>query len=345
MQMRYESKKQEKIHELLRKENLLQQEIIVKHKFRIWLLYGSILCISLVSFWGYLKFISKNKYALRLFRKINKAISIQKKQEQNLIHQSVLTKIGELATFIIHDLKQPLQDIKLSAEDIETSISSDQPNYQIITNSISDIFVDVERISCMTDYVINSTNKKSYDKEIEFDTNESIANAYRMIRRQFSRQNITLHLKLADNLPSIMGNPWKFEHSLLNILSNSCYAMREARKFKENVFQENFTIESYSNNNHVFIKIIDNGIGVIDSFKPKIFHPFNSSKEPGKGTGLGLSIVYEVVRQMQGNLEFSSSPFRGTTVTLIFPTASKRDEYKSAEDKLRAQLENSSARR
>ena len=111
---------------------------------------------------------------LRLYKKITKAIEIQKEQEQSLIHKSVLTKLGEFTTYIIHDLRQPLQDIKLSVEEIETGMSTSGVDQTLLRTSLNDIFEDVERISSMADYVINSTNKKVYDKEIEFDINKSI---------------------------------------------------------------------------------------------------------------------------------------------------------------------------
>jgi signal transduction histidine kinase len=293
---------------------------------------------------GYIKFISKNRYGLKLYKKINKAIKIQKEHEQSLIHKSVLTKLGELATFIIHDLRQPLQDIKLSAEEIKNGITGEDMDLNALNDLLKDIFQDVERISSMTDYVINSSNKKVYEKEIEFDINTSIGNAYRMIRKQLSRDNISLKMDLNENLPPVLGNPWKFEHGLLNIISNSCHALNDVRKFKKESFREEFYVETFWDGHNVCVRIRDNGIGVISSFKSLMFYPFASSKKPEEGSGLGLSIVYNVVRQMRGRLDFVSTPFVGTMITLIFPAASDQDNFQPKENTFLAEIKNISTR-
>ena len=344
MQLRYETAKREKVNDNLQKENQLQKIIIGKHKTQQWLLYASVMILSFLTIIGYFKFISKNKYGIKLYKRINKAMARHKEQEQSLIHLSALTKLGELAASIIHDLKQPLQDIKLSAEEIESGISNRNTDQKLIKSSLEDIFEDVERISSMADYVITCTNKKVYEKEIEFNVNNSIANAYRMIRKQLMRQEIMLNMDLEDNLPAVLGNPWKFEHVLLNIFSNSSHALNEIRKFNGGEFKENFVIETYSNMYNVFVRVKDNGIGVINSFKPKMFYPFATSKKPGEGTGLGLSIVYNVVRQMNGRLDFVSTPFVGTVITLIFPFASAKTIHHAKERTLLEEVENFSIR-
>jgi len=344
MQLRYETAKREKVNDILQKENRLQKVIIGKHKTQQWLLYASVMILSFLTIIGYFKFISKNKYGIKLYKRINKAMARHKEQEQSLIHLSALTKLGELAASIIHDLKQPLQDIKLSAEEIESGISNRNTDQKLIKSSLEDIFEDVERISSMADYVITCTNKKVYEKEIEFNVNQSIANAYRMIRKQLMRQEIMLNMDLEDNLPAVLGNPWKFEHVLLNIFSNSSHALNEIRKFNGGEFKENFVIETYSNMYNVFVRVKDNGIGVINSFKPKMFYPFATSKKPGEGTGLGLSIVYNVVRQMNGRLDFVSTPFVGTVITLIFPFASAKTIHHAKERTLLEEVENFSIR-
>ena len=165
-----------------------------------------------------------------------------------------------------------------------------------------------------------------------------------MIRKQLSKQSIILNMNLDENLPSVLGNPWKFEHGLLNIISNSCHALSDLRKFRKGKFKEDFYIETFTNGYNVYVRVKDNGIGVINSFKALMFYPFSSSKKPEEGSGLGLSIVYNVVRQMKGRLDFVSTPFVGTNITLIFPSASHRSNIKRRESTFLEEVENISVR-
>ncbi len=344
MQLRYETDKRDKTNDILRRENNLQKEIIGKHETQRWLLFACITILSSLMVLGYAKLISKNKFGIKLYRKLSTAMAEHKAQEQSLIHLSALTKLGELAASIIHDLKQPLQDIKLSAEDIESGLSKVDKDSDLIKTLLNDIFEDVDRIAFLADYVINSTNKKVYETVSEFDVNKSIANAYRMIRKQLMRQEFNLSLDLKDHLPKVLGNSWRLEHVLLNILTNSSYALSENRKYQGDGFKDIFIIESYANENNVFIRIKDNGIGVVNSFKSQMFFPFASSKKPGEGSGLGLSIVYNVIRDMNGRLDFNSKPFVGTVITLVFPSAANHVNNNSKERMLLEEVENISFR-
>jgi signal transduction histidine kinase len=69
----------------------------------------------------------------------------------------------------------------------------------------------------------------------------------------------------------------------------------------------------------ISIKITDTGIGMHEDIIHRITEPFFTTKEPGEGTGLGLSITYNIVHEHKGKMEFSSSPGKGTTVSLALP--------------------------
>ena len=68
---------------------------------------------------------------------------------------------------------------------------------------------------------------------------------------------------------------------------------------------------------------MDNGNGIPDQIKDKIFEPFYTTKKVGKGTGLGVSISYGIVQDYKGTIEIESELGKGTTFTLKFPPVSE----------------------
>jgi signal transduction histidine kinase len=69
----------------------------------------------------------------------------------------------------------------------------------------------------------------------------------------------------------------------------------------------------------LLLTVTDNGHGINQDDLNRIFDPFFTTKEPGKGTGLGLSICYQIVKEMNGNIEFESEEGKGTKVIISLP--------------------------
>jgi signal transduction histidine kinase len=70
---------------------------------------------------------------------------------------------------------------------------------------------------------------------------------------------------------------------------------------------------------NVYISIEDNGIGMNEETKQKIFDPFYTTKPVGEGTGLGMSIVYNTIRKHNGEISLSSELGKGTTFVIKLP--------------------------
>ncbi|HOV15058.1 MAG TPA: ATP-binding protein, partial [Spirochaetota bacterium] len=125
----------------------------------------------------------------------------------------------------------------------------------------------------------------------------------------------TNHIKLKKNygeLPDIWLDENHLKQALLNLLQNSIHSIKE--KGRDDGFIE---IESYQEKNYVFINIVDNGKGIDENIRSKIFDPYFTTKS--YGTGLGLTIVYKIIKEHNGDLSFSSTKGGETVFTLRFP--------------------------
>lgn len=116
------------------------------------------------------------------------------------------------------------------------------------------------------------------------------------------------------NLPKISCLPGKLNQVFMNILNNSIQAILE-KDINDGVI----TLSTSLENNTVEIRIQDNGIGMEEEVRKRIFEPFYTTKDVGQGTGLGLSITYGIIERHNGTIEVESEKGVGTVFIIRFP--------------------------
>jgi len=118
-------------------------------------------------------------------------------------------------------------------------------------------------------------------------------------KAQLKDHNINIETDLESI--KIKGYKNEFMQAILNIISNAKDAIEERRK--EGDFEGIIKIKAYKKGKEVVIEIEDNGIGISDDIKERIFEPYFTTKEEGKGTGMGLYMVKEIIERMDGTIE------------------------------------------
>ena len=78
-------------------------------------------------------------------------------------------------------------------------------------------------------------------------------------------------------------------------------------------------------NNHIKVLIVDNGPGIPEAIKEKIFQPFFTTKPTGEGTGLGLSLSYDMVKAQGGEIKINSTEDKGTTISVLLPVGNNQN--------------------
>ena len=114
----------------------------------------------------------------------------------------------------------------------------------------------------------------------------------------------------------VVGNEGKLYQVFSNLVVNSIHAIEG---------DGTITISTVESNDEVIVSISDTGSGISEEVRKKIFDPFFTTKEQGKGTGLGLSIVYNIVKELNGDIEIESTVDKGTTVKLKLKRASEKE--------------------
>jgi PAS domain S-box-containing protein len=264
--------------------------------------------------------VDKINYKPHAHMVIIRDISQRKKMELQMIHNARLLSLGEMATGIAHEINQPLNNISLTLENVFNEIQSDtpvSPNY--FKEKSERVFDNIFRMRSIIDHIRDFSRDQTGFFSALFEINQSINNAVSMISAQFRHRNIELIQDFGDKVPPVLGNTFKFEQVILNLLVNAKDAMEDKREATQVDFPMQIKIRTYNTKQFVIIEITDNGIGIQQNELDKIILPFYTTKAAGKGTGLGLSISHGIVKEMNGVIEIQSKPRVETTVKIKLP--------------------------
>jgi PAS domain S-box-containing protein len=240
-------------------------------------------------------------------------------QQDLLIQKNKLESLGELSAGISHEINQPLGGISFSLDNILNEMISDDLTNDYLKNKIDLIFKDIERIQNIINHVrlFSRDHQNVIDEPV--DVNEVVKNASGLVKRQYSNNQIAIRLELSNEKLIVIGNPFQLEQVLLNMFSNSKYALDKKSSISETDFERFITVKSYKSDTYINIAIEDNGTGIPVDIVKKIFDPFFTTKVASEGTGLGLSISYGIVKRMGGEILVESETNEFTRFIIRIP--------------------------
>jgi signal transduction histidine kinase len=105
----------------------------------------------------------------------------------------------------------------------------------------------------------------------------------------------------------------------LNMYNNAFYAVYEKLKLKGNSYRPKVSVSTKKTDNKIVVRFNDNGVGIPEKIRDKIFQPFFTSKPAGEGTGLGLSLSYDIIKAHGGELLIDSKPNEGAEFIVELP--------------------------
>lgn len=247
-------------------------------------------------------------------------ISQRKKIEQKLIRTERMVCLGEMASAMAHEINQPLLSISLGIENLFLKLrrlNAVEETY--LKNKSEKIFEDILRIEHIIDHVRAFSRDHDDFIATSFNINDSIRNAVSMISEQYKKRSIRLIVKLDKGMQNIIGNTFKFEQVILNLLNNGKDALEDKSRVDKMDFEKIIEIKSFHDAGFNYVEVRDNGIGIRTEDIDRVMLPFYTTKEVGKGTGLGLSISFGIVKEHNGNIEVESEYMRGTLFRITLP--------------------------
>ena len=148
------------------------------------------------------------------------------------------------------------------------------------------------------------------------DIHEGLEDTLTLIHHEI-KHNIKIIRNYGD-IPQVFCFPGRLNQVFLNLFINSKQAIKGTGEI---------TLPTYLKDDHLFIELSDNGIGIDKDKLKRIFDPGYTTKGVGVGTGLGLSICYQIMQDHRGQIEVESTLGKGTRFTLVIPTDLERIEH------------------
>jgi len=290
---------------------------------------------------------------------LEQSLESLKSTQTQLVQSEKMASLGELTAGIAHEIQNPLNFVNNFSEVSKELISEMKDEIEKIGNTelknmASDIENNLDKINhhgkradaivkgMLQHSRISAGQKESTNLNALAD--EYLRLAFQGLRAKDKSFNTTLHTDFDENIGQIDIIPQDIGRVLLNLYNNAFYAVMEKQKttpagYKPEVSVSTQLVKGSENSllsagsasirqslpagrqvaNLIIISVKDNGNGVPEKIKEKIFQPFFTTKPTGQGTGLGLSLSYDIIKAHQGEIQVESIEGEGSEFIIQLP--------------------------
>lgn len=255
--------------------------------------------------------ITKHSELRNAYVELEKANANLKAMQETLVQSGKLAALGELAAGIAHELNQPLTVIKGFAQEAMAIVG--KAPVESVESCLDEIVEGAGKMERIISHLRNFTRKSTEDFEW-VDVHAVIDESLLMLSKQLSTRGISVVKRYGDSLPKVYCNPFQLEQVFINLATNARDAI-EAKRSGVGTIE----IETRLGANMIEVVYADDGCGIPEATKSKIFNPFFTTKEVGKGMGLGLSISYGILSRLNASILVESSVGKGSVFTIKLP--------------------------
>jgi signal transduction histidine kinase len=265
--------------------------------------------------------------------------------QKQLVESEKLAGLGQMTAGIAHELNNPINFVNSNVgplqrdiadilamldayqalgnnatpEDIESlRTKCDELDIAFLRKEIAQLVQGIEEGSKRTAEIVKGLRifaRTDKDTLITANVNECILSTL-VVMKGVTKGQVTVHRKLAGDIPEIECFPGKLNQVIANLVSNAIHATRIPGR---NALQRNVWISSEHDSEFVRIRVKDDGCGIDSQELEKIFVPFFTTKAVGEGTGLGLAIARGIIEEHKGRIEVVSATGNGTEFILHLP--------------------------
>ena len=270
---------------------------------------------------------------------LEQSLAELKTAQDQLVQAEKMAFLGELTAGIAHELQNPLNFVKNFAEvstDLVDEITGDprgpardagleQEILAGLKQNLQKISQHGQRASSIIKGMLEHSRSGTSQREptnLNRLVDESLRLAYQGLRTKEKDFSAQLTTDFDPDLPAVLAVPQDLSRVLINLCTNAFHAVEERqRQHPDGSYQPEVAVSTQATAGGVQIRVRDNGIGMPEHVKAKIFQPFFTTKPAGQGTGLGLSLSHDIVTTgHRGTLAVESEEGKGTEFVVTLPT-------------------------
>lgn len=237
--------------------------------------------------------------------------------QQELAEESHLASVGRLAAGVAHELNTPLGAVLAMVSSLQRHETDDNrgKRLKIVREAVEKCKSIIEKLLVYSREPVETEQGLTFSRfvRVDADLNDVIRSTVDLLQETLAQDHVKVALDLQD-LPSVRINSTQFGHLFNNLFINARDALKSAE-----VANPEIEVRSRDEGAQLRIEISDNGPGIPEENRKKVFQPFFTTKDIGRGTGLGLAIASEVVRKHQGTIVAGEGPKGGAQFTIILP--------------------------
>ena len=276
-------------------------------------------------------------------QELNSALESLKGAQSQLVHSEKMASLGQLTAGIAHEINNPINFISSGMNSLKMSIESmkeilfeyeridegedpkevledikelkEDHEYDELMDELGELINDINYGVSRTIEIVKGLRVFSRLDEEEVkaaNINENIDATLTLLRNK-TKNRIKISKFYDEKMKDIECYPGQLNQVFMNILNNGIQAIPEERKDGE------ITIYTEEEKDQVVVRLKDNGVGIPEDIKNRIWEPFFTTKPVGVGTGLGMSITYGIVEKHNGTIDLISEVGKGTEFVITLP--------------------------
>jgi signal transduction histidine kinase len=271
--------------------------------------------------------------------RVEAAFAELKATQSQLIQSEKMASLGELTAGIAHEIKNPLNFVNNFSEVnrellLEMKEALENGNWEEAKALAADVISNEEKIvhhGKRADGIVKGmlqhsriSNGQKEPTDINVLADEYLRLAYHGLRAKDKSFTATMKTDFDENTGNINIVPQDIGRVILNLITNAFYAVTEksdaAEAIEEDAYVPTVTVGTRKVKDKIIISVKDNGNGIPEKVRDKIFQPFFTTKPTGQGTGLGLSMSYDIVTKGHGGeLQLETEEGKGTEFRIVLP--------------------------
>jgi signal transduction histidine kinase len=318
-------------HDNERKKEMAAAKEKYENKMKFYALLAGLTLLLIVALILY----HNNRQKQKTNKVLESTLTNLRSTQSQLIQSEKMASLGELTAGIAHEIQNPLNFVnnfsEVNRELIEELKEEAKSGHSIEVIAIADnISANEEKIihhGKRADSIVKGMlahSRISYGVKEPTDINaladQYLRLAYHGLRAKDKSFNVEMRTDFDISIGKINIIPQDIGRVLLNLYNNAFYAVTEKAKQQPKDYEPTVSVSSKKMDNKVILTVKDNGNGIPQKVKDKIFQPFFTTKPTGEGTGLGLSLSYDIIKAHGGEIKVESIEGEGSQFLVELPS-------------------------